>query len=192
MLQSTILLRLLPILLLVGCGGAAFSFAEPTPDAGFDATPTAPDAPFSDYVADAAPEANAPDRFTVGRPDAGREAEAPDVGVDAPPEAATEVAPEASPAESGPVDAPHEADVCVVPAPFVFACGTNRASISAPSQYCVDINAGTSYQGMAGAMPPECTCSYTCACLLAHVTTPCQGRNYSGCSDTGGVAVGCQ
>jgi hypothetical protein len=191
------LLRLLPILAAIGCGGAPFTLIETPPDAGFDAVPTAPDAT---PAADVTPEADRPDRFTVGRPDTGREA--PDAGTEATVEdAAADTKADAIPDAGGdesapPTDAPHETtmtvDVCVVPAPFTFACGSNRATTYAPGQYCVSINAGTSYQGTPMPMPTECGCSYTCACLLAHTVQVCQGRSLSGCSDTGGVAVGCQ
>jgi hypothetical protein len=181
------------LLFLVGCGGAPFTMIGPPPDAEFDAGPIPPmDAP----GVGAAPDADRSDRFTVGKPDAGREAEvgAPDVEPEA--EAGADADVGVVDAGPPPADAPHETkpplDSCAAPAPFTFGCGTNQATVYAPGQYCVDTNAGTSYQGTPMPMPTQCTCDYSCRCLLAFTVLPCQGRTYNGCTDAGGVAIGCQ
>jgi hypothetical protein len=208
--KLTILLRPLPVRprlslvryvwlpFVVACGGAPFGFVAATPtDAGPEAALLNEDAA-PDGELDVAHDI----RLGVGHQDgvgvdAADGANSIDMGVveasnDATPDAALDVAPDAAP------DAPPEAapiEACSPITPFVFACGTNRASVSAPSQYCVDSNAGVTFQGQPAPMPPECTCDYTCRCLLAYVPQPCQGRTFNGCSDAigaVGVGVGCR
>jgi hypothetical protein len=161
------------------CGGAPFTLLGPDPtvsEAGpGDSPPMPPDAPASD----ASEEAKADGPLKIPRPDAGTEAsieaatEASSI-----PEASTEAEAEAAP-------------VCTPIAPYYFACGTNLATTTAPGEFCLAINAGTSVSGMPTPMPSGCRCkeTYTCACLLAAIADPCQGRSLQGCGVGNGPAL---
>lgn len=178
--------RLLPLLLLVGCGGAPFEFAaahdggapegEPTEGAtsivesGIDSAPT--DAKV-DAVEDAAAPGSDASRESGTFVEAGREGGN-----------AKDVVEEPRDADGGQDASSSEEDAgqCTPIEQSTYVCG--GTTVSSPSQFCV-YNLGTGV-GAYQAMPAACQCAetFTCACLL-DVESPCGGGTQHTCAVDG-------
>jgi hypothetical protein len=174
-------LALLPFLL-VGCGSPFYADATMTRDA----SPEASD--------DAAPDTRATD-------DAGPDAhDGPDAhpGEDAAPEAAPDAAPDArdaspdgAPDTGSDADADADGGPCTLQAPGSFLCGANMATVGTPGDFCrLEDQTST---GAPIPTPAACQCAgaYTCACLLAALTTSelCPVGTFDSCGEVSGNLV---
>jgi hypothetical protein len=169
----------LSCVLLVGCG-------SPFQWDGAMARDASPDA--SD---DAAPDTRATDDAGPDAHDAGTDAHP---GDDAAPEAASDATPDArdaSPYDGAP-DTGSDADAaCTLQAPSSFLCGANMASVGTPGDFCrLEDQTST---GAPIPTPAACQCAgaYTCACLLAALTTSelCPVGTFDSCGEVSGNLV---
>jgi hypothetical protein len=175
-------LALLP-LLLVGCGSPFYADATMTRDA----SPEASD--------DAAPDTRATDDAGPDARDAGADAQpgndaAPEAAPDATPDA-PDASPDGAPDTGSDADADADGGPCTLQAPSSFLCGANMASVGTPGDFCrLEDQTST---GVAIATPAACQCAgaYTCACLLAALTTSelCPVGTFDSCGDDMGHQV---
>jgi len=150
------------IAIAIGCGGPPFSAAVEEADRG--------------GVADVWDAGDAGDTVdAVDAVDAGDGA-AGDAGAEsgADPVDAADGAEDAGSIRDGSIDAPATDSACATPASWTCSMpSAGSVPIYAPSQVCILDGTNPEEYGT----PPECQCSgtYTCACVLAHLDYHCNG-----------------